>query len=72
MWNVESYEIVANLTQHSDAVNSVTFSRDGKYLATSSNDKTVKLYTADKYQEIATLKGHTNQVIFVAFSADAK
>jgi WD40 repeat protein len=50
----------------------VTFSPDGKRLATGSFDHTVKLWDAATGQELLTLKGHSVAVFSVAFSPDGK
>ncbi|MGH2413558.1 MAG: WD40 repeat domain-containing protein, partial [Microcystaceae cyanobacterium] len=57
---------------HAKAVNGVSFSPDGKMLATASNDNTVKLWNPATGQEIKTLTGHTNWVWGVSFSPDGK
>jgi WD40 repeat protein len=57
---------------HSWSVNSVTFSPDGKYLASSSYDKTVKLWWVESQKEVTTLQGHSSLVFSVAFSPDGK
>jgi WD40 repeat protein len=51
---------------------SVTFSRDGKRLATGSFDGTGKLWDTGAGQELLTLKGHSGTVWSVAFSPDGK
>jgi WD40 repeat protein len=43
---------------HSECVESVAFSPNGKYLASGSDDKTVKLWSVESQKEITTLRGH--------------
>src|SRR5262249_4957612 len=43
---------------HTLPVNSVVFSPEGKHLATSSDDKTVKVWNVDNGQEVLTFRGH--------------
>ena len=59
------------LTGHSGWVYDVSFSPDGRTIATAGRDKTVKLWSLDgkKHQ---SLKGHTDAVISVMFSPDGK
>jgi WD40 repeat protein len=57
---------------HSSSVYSVSFSPDGKYLASGSGDKTVKLWSLELQKEVATLQGHSREVYSVAFSPDSK
>jgi WD40 repeat protein len=56
---------------HQDTVQSVSFSPDGKMLATASHDNTVKLWRWDG-SLFKTLKGHTKAVMSVSFSPDSK
>src|SRR5947209_5823363 len=53
-------------------VTSVAFSPDGKTLASSGADQTVRLWEVATNRELATLRGHTGQVWSVAFSPDGK
>ena len=57
---------------HSSQVWSVSFSPDGKTLASASTDKTVKLWDVGTGKELNTLKGHQGEVRSVSFSPDGK
>ncbi|MEG3895593.1 MULTISPECIES: WD40 domain-containing protein [unclassified Microcoleus] len=59
------------LEGHGDVVWGLGFSPDGETIASSSVDKTVKLWRRDG-SLLATFKGHTNSVACVAFSPDNK
>jgi WD40 repeat protein len=53
-------------------VGRVSFSPDGKTLASGSVDKTIKLWSLETGKEIRTLKGHDSSVSSVSFSPDGK
>jgi WD40 repeat protein len=57
---------------HEKGVYGVSFSADGKMVASASGDKTVKLWDTSTGKQIKTLSGHTNGVWGVSFSADGK
>jgi hypothetical protein len=60
------------LETHSRSVWSVSFSPDGKTLASGSEDKTIKLWDVTTGKEIHTLQGHSSSVWSVSFSPDGK
>jgi WD40 repeat protein len=63
-------EKITTLSGHSGAITSISISPDGKYLASGSNDKSVKLWDLSSGREIFTLKGHSDIVTSVDLSPD--
>ncbi len=61
-----------SLEGHNKSINSVSFSPDGKTLATGSYDKTIKLWNLETGKIIHTLIGHSDSVNSVSFSPDSK
>jgi WD40 repeat protein/uncharacterized caspase-like protein len=57
---------------HTDHVNSAVFSPDGKYVLTSSSDRTSRIYEVASGQEVHVLSGHTEVVGSALFSPDGK
>jgi WD40 repeat protein len=60
------------LEGHQDHVYSVSFSPDGKILASGSRDNTIKLWNIATGKEISTLYGHQKPVDSVSFSPNGK
>ena len=57
---------------HSATVRSVTYSPDGKVIASGSGDTTIKLWDVASGKEITTLKGHSGWVNSVTYAPDGK
>ena len=60
------------LKGHTGIVTCMTYSPDGKTLASSSQDHTIKLWDVGTGKERATLKGHIEEVSSVAFSPNGR
>jgi serine/threonine protein kinase len=68
LWDVNTGKEIRTLTGHSNWVNSVAFSRDGKLLLSGSADCTIKLWQVQTGIEIQSFIGHSDSVSSVAYS----
>jgi len=60
----------AILSGHSDYVRSITFSLDGTFLVSGSDDETIRLWDVQTGGVTKTFHGHTGYVLSVSISAD--
>lgn len=58
------------LRGHKGTINRIAWSPDGRFLASPSNDKTIRIWDVAHGKCIAVLKGHKGQVSSVAWSPD--
>jgi WD40 repeat protein len=72
LWEVSSGREVRTFQGHTEAVDSVAFSPDGRYALSGSRDQTVKLWDVSSGREARTFQGHTYWVLSVAFSPDGR
>ena len=63
---------VARMTGHQQLVNDVCFSPDGRWIASASFDKSVKLWDGRTGKFIVNLRGHVQSVYQVTFSGDSR
>ena len=68
LWDASTGELSKTLTGHMGFVLSVSFSPDGKTLASGSRDETVRLWDTATGKHLKTLTGHTDDVKSVSFS----
>ncbi|MFP6763974.1 MAG: hypothetical protein VB858_10155, partial [Planctomycetaceae bacterium] len=71
-WDRRIASDLLTLEGHTDRVRSVAFSPDGVRLASSSNDRTLKVWDTVTGRLTRTLKGHRATVQSVSFSPDGK
>jgi WD40 repeat protein len=70
LWDIAIGATTQTLQGHTDAVHAVTFSLDGRLVASVSYDRTVRFWDAATGAATQTLQGHTDAVCAVAFSLD--
>ena len=69
LYNADDLTEITPLKGHTDFINTVTFSLDGQFLASASNDGTVRLWDTASYHQVAILP-HQHPVLSVAVSPD--
>jgi ribosome assembly protein 4 len=73
MWDPEhSKKPVGRMTGHVQAINHIAFSPDGRYFASASFDRKVKVWDGRTGKFVATLSGHVASVYQVCWSADSR
>jgi uncharacterized caspase-like protein len=72
LWDVATGREVGALKGHGKGVTQVAFSSDGRLLASSSTDSTIKIWDVTTRRELRTLTGHGANIDSLAFSADSR
>ncbi len=65
-------KLLQNFQGHTGQALSVTFSKDGKLLATAGKDRTVRLWDVETGQSVRNFHGHLDEVTGVAFHPDGQ
>ncbi len=72
LWNPASGQQIATIKGHGKGISDVTFSRDGKMIASAATDKTIKIWDTGTQRELKTLNGHLANIESMDFSPDGK
>jgi WD40 repeat protein len=72
LWDTATGQQVGAIKGHGTGVTAVVFSRDGKLLASSSTDNTIKIWEVATKRELRTLTGHTAHIESMDFSPDGR
>jgi WD40 repeat protein/transcriptional regulator with XRE-family HTH domain len=72
IYDTATGKIILTLAGHGDGIRSsgIAFSPDGKRIATTGNDATVKIWNSETGAELFSLTGHTGPTFGVLFSPD--
>lgn len=73
VWNAITKKVVNSLDiSHDSRISSINISPDGKYLVSSSYDRTVKIWNVKTGGLHKVLRGHSKIVMYATFSMDGK
>jgi WD40 repeat protein len=72
VWDAYSGLLVQTIRGHPGYVSEARFTPDGRFLATSGHDRTVKLWDVRDWSLVRTMQGHTGEVDSLAFSPDGR
>lgn len=73
LWNPsEARKPICRLTGHQKVVNDVAFSPDGRFIASASFDKSIRLWDGRTGKYLAVFRGHVQNVYMVKWSADSR
>jgi WD40 repeat protein/uncharacterized caspase-like protein len=72
LWDTANGQQLGAIKGHGKGVTGVAFSRDGKLLASSGTDNTIKIWEVATKRELRTLVGHTANIESMDFSPDGR
>ena len=72
LWETGTFTRIRKLYEHRDSITHLTFSSDGRLLASASEDTLIGLYDMTLHRELAILESHGEDVESLAFSPDGR
>jgi RNA polymerase sigma factor (sigma-70 family) len=72
VWELATGKEVVQQRDHPHRITSLTFSRDGRWLASSCADCTLRVFETASWQTAALFKGHMSEAKGLAFSPDCR
>src|SRR5207253_11524070 len=72
LWDTTAGQQPGELRAHGKGVTRVACNRDGRLLASSSSDNTIKMWDVAARRELRTLTGHTTSIGSIDFSPDGR
>src|SRR5690606_31508197 len=71
LWDILAERELMQLHAHTDFVQTVAWSPNGRWIASAGNDRDVCVWDATTGELVGTLQGHTDVVLSVAWSPDS-
>jgi serine/threonine protein kinase/WD40 repeat protein len=72
VWDAASGMLLTKLEGHTGWISELTFSRDGRLLASVAADQSIRLWDTSAWTEIMVFRGHGDEVHAVAFTPDGR
>lgn len=72
IWDAKAGKVEKTFTAHEAPIEALAITKDGKFLATGSEDQTAIIWDLASGKSLQTLKGHTGSIMSLAFSGDGK
>jgi len=72
VWDIKNGKELRTLKNHTNEVNAVAVTPDGRYAISASGDRNLKVWDVESGEELRTLRGHTGPVRAVVVTLDGR